>query len=176
MRAGTPTLRQRLDQFRRLSGKEDKKSNCKICPIVHSNANIRCQKRALSVYCGLAVHFFHSRCKDTVGTKPFPRTSVRFLSVFCIVYFPLQRYNFNYLRIGLRRVTTGFAGTNADKSAFVPYSSINCQMVDCQTAMLSSPCIILVSSPYHPCITPASSRSTMGHPWALYGGLCFDKE
>ena len=73
--------------------------------------------------------FFHSCCKYTAGTKPFPRTSVRFLFVFCIVYFPLQRYNFSYLRIGLRRVTTGFAGTNADKSAFVPYSSINCQIV-----------------------------------------------
>ena len=91
--------------------------------------------------------FFHSRCKDTAATKPFPRTSVRFLFVFLHCLFPTAKIQ---LQPSLHRVTTGFAGINADKSAFVPYSSINCQMVDCQTAVLSSPCIIPVSSPYHP--------------------------
>ena len=94
--------------------------------------------------------FFHSQCKDTAETEPFQRTSVRFLFVFANCYaqfipFPcsvirirLQRYNFSHLRIGLRRVTTGFAGTNADKSTFVPYLNSNWQIVQCPIAKSSA--------------------------------------
>ena len=68
----------------------------------------------------IAIDTSISLCKYTAATEPFPRTIVRFLSIFYIVYFPVQRYGSRKQHLQFSVVSFSFLPNYSVYFSFLP--------------------------------------------------------